>query len=263
MMISQRTFVSFDEPCPYQCKHCYTYAIKREKIRTFEEIVDSISNDRFDVIYVSQKNDNFAEPLKGLELCYALFKRYNRNLFIITRNTFNQEEIEVLKNLKTEMQRYNKQIFIAISVNAIESINICENIKKVCTPHERIKFIKKLSKENLSPILMLRPIFPNQMIPINECLNIIEKTHQYVSCVVSSGLGINTDILNRLGKKEDDFLYSKNQEYLQGAIDCEIKFIDVDYEIKKISEKCRELDVPLFEHSMPALNYVASFSAKT
>lgn len=147
MHISQRAFVSFDEPCPYQCKHCYTYSEKREKFRTLEEIVDSISNDKFDIIYVSQKNDNFAEPLKGLDLCYALFKRYNSNLFIITRNTFNEKEIAVLKKLKSEMKCSNKQVFIAISLNAIDSINISENVKKTRTPDERIEFIKKLSEE--------------------------------------------------------------------------------------------------------------------
>lgn len=263
MNISQRTFVSFDEPCPYQCKYCYTYDIKREKFRTAEEIVDSISNDKFDIIYVSQKNDNFANPLKGLDLCNALFKRYNSNLFIITRNTFNQEEIEVLKNLKSKMRQSNKHIFIAISLNAIDSVNVCENTEKVCSPDERINFIEKLSEENLFPILMLRPVFPNEIIPVNECLKIIERTHQHISGVVSSGLGINDNILDRLKKKENDFLYHQNQEYLQGAIDCEIKFINVDFELKRIREKCNELNVPLFEHSMPALNYVAKLSAQS
>ena len=109
---------------------------------------------------------------------------------------------------------------------------------------------------------MLRPVFPNEIIPVKECLQIIERTHQYISCVVSSGLGVNNSILDRLKKGESDFSYYQNQEYLQGAIDCEIKFIDVDFELKKIREKCHELDVTFFEHSMPSLNYVAKLSAQ-
>ena len=256
MKNSQRVFVSFDELCPYQCKHCYTYGIKREKIRTAEEIVDSISNDKFDIIYVSQKNDNFSNPIKGLNLCRMLFDRYNCNLFIITRNVFNDDEFKELEKLRLDMRNTNKQIFIAISLNSIDSIGVCEDVRKVPTPKERIDFIKKLADRGFMPMLMLRPVFPNNIIPIDECLRIIDRTYEHVSCVVSSGLGINIDILDRLGMKEADFSYNATQEYLQGAIDCEIKFINVDYEIDKIRQKCQALKVPMFEHSMPALNYI-------
>ncbi len=256
MKISQRAFVSFDELCPYQCKHCYTYGIKRKKIRTPEEIVDSISNDEFDIIYVSQKNDNFSNPLKGLKLCRLLFEKYNSNLFIITRNVFNNDEFKELEKLKADIQNANKQIFIAVSLNSIDSIGVCEDVSKVPAPKDRISFIKKLADKGFMPILMLRPVFPNNVIPIDECLQILDCTYQHVACVVSSGLGVNNDILNRLGMKEDDFSYNTNQEYLKGAIDCEIKFINVNCEIEKIRQKCQSLKVPMFEHSMPALNYI-------
>lgn len=256
MNITNRVFVSFDEPCPYQCKHCYTYGIERERIRTAEEIVDGISNDEFDIIYVSQKNDNFSNPQKGLSLCRMLFERYNCNLFIITRNVFDDQELKVLENLKLDMQNAGKHIFVAISLNSLYSIDVCENVKKVPTPKERINFMKELSGRGFFPILMLRPIFPDKIIPVKECLEIIDYLYQYISCVVASGLGINCDILNRLGMKEADFTFNSAQEYLQGAIDCEIKFIDVDYELDTIRQKCKELHVPMFAHSMPALNYI-------
>lgn len=258
MKISKRAFVSFDELCPYQCKYCYTYGIKRDKFRKPEEIVDSISNDEFDIIYVSQKNDNFSDPLKGLNLCRLLFERYNCNLFIITRNVFNDDELKELEKLRLNVQRANKCLFVAISLNSIDSIGVCEDIMRVPNPEERIDFIKELADKGLMPILMLRPVFPNNIIPIDECLQIIDRTFPYVSCVVSSGLGINSDILNRLGMKEGDFAYNTNQEYLQGAIDCEIKFVNVECEIAKIRQKCQSLNVPMFEHSMPALNYIVN-----
>ena len=256
MKITQRAFVSFDELCPYECKYCYTYGIKREKIRTTQEIVNSIAEKKFDVIYVSQKNDNFANPLKGLDLCRQLFQKYRTNIFIITRNVFNDSELVELEKLKADIGSENKQIFIAVSLNAIDSIDICENTDRVCSPKERIEFLKKLSDKGFTPILMLRPIFPDTIIPVEECLQIIDRTHSYISCVVSSGLGVNQDILDRLGINESQFSYNQNQEYLQGAIDCEIKFINVDYEIQKISQKCQSLKIPMFEHSMPALNYL-------
>lgn len=257
MKISKRVFVSFDELCPYECKFCYTYGIKREKNRTAKEIVDSISDDEFDIIYVSQKNDNFSNPLRGIELCNMLFERYNSNLFIITRNVFTDIELKELEKLKIKMQNNNRKLFISISLNATDSIDICEDVNKVPSPEERISFIKRLYNKNFMPILMLRPIFPNNIIPVNECLQIINLTNKYISCVVSSGLGVNNDVLNRLGKKVNDFSYNINQEYLQGAINCEIKFVNVDSEIEKIRQQCYSLNIPMFEHSMPALNYVA------
>lgn len=261
MKIRDRVFVSFDEPCSYQCKHCYTYGIKRNRIRSTKEIVESIENERFDVIYVSQKNDNFSDALKGIDLCRSLFTKYNSHLFIITRNVFNSHEITELENLQRQMKLSNKNIFIAISLNALESIAVCENADKVPSPEKRIEFIKKLSERGLNPILMLRPIFPNKIIPTDECLRIIDAVCPYVSCVVTGGLGVNDDVLERLGMLDSAFSYNKDQEYLQGAIDCEIKFVDVQEELEQIYNKCQSLNIPLFSHSMPAINYISEIDS--
>lgn len=257
MSITKRVFVSFDNYCPYQCKHCYTYGIERKEERTIDEIVNSISSEDFDVIYVSQKNDNFSDPQRGLELSRKLFKRYKSNVFIITRNVLNSDIISRLMKLKKEMEAANKRLYIAISLNAIESIGVCEDTDKVCSPESRIEFLKSLSEHGFMPILMLRPVFPDKIIPVAECLRIIEYTKDYISCVVSSGLGINDDVIDRLGIPADEFTYDNNQEYLQGAIDCEIKFVDVRDELKKIEEKCKSVNVSMFIHSMPALNYIS------
>lgn len=256
-MISKRAFVSFDEFCPFQCKHCFTYEIKREKFRTIEEIVNSIDSEDFDVVYISQKNDNFSNPEKGLELCRQLFEKYKCHMFIITRNVLNKDQLHELLDLNRRMEEVNKQLFIAVSLNATDSIGVCENTYKVPTPDERVAFLKELSEIGLCPILMIRPVFPDSLIPVTECEKLIESTREYISCVVSSGLGINEFILKRLNVKESEFSYKKDQEYLQGAINCEIKFIDVDEELKRIYKKCESLTVPIFEHSMPALNYIA------
>lgn len=257
-MLEKRVFVSFDEPCFFQCKHCYTYAIKRDHIRTIDEIVNSISQEAFDVIYVSQKTDNFSDPNKGLELCEKLFSRYKKDLFIITRNVFCESEIKRLQMLKENMDSHKANLYIAISLNALDSNNICEDIRRVCTPEKRIEFIKELSLLGFKPILMLRPVFPDTIIPINECLQIIDCCAPYASCIVSSELGINNDILKRLGFNKSDFCYLANQEYLQGAIDCEIDFVDVRKELDIIQKECEKCNCRFFSHSMPALNYVSS-----
>lgn len=256
MKLEKRAFVSFDEYCPFQCKHCFTYGIERGNPRSIDEIVNSLSDEEFDIIYVSQKNDNFAEPQRGIQLCNKLFEQYKCNLFIITRNVFTNEQIIELAKLKFRMEELGKDLFIAVSLNAIESIDVCEDTCRVPSPNQRMLFIEDLSKNGFKPILMLRPIFPNKMIPVTECLKIIDKTKNSISCVVSSALGINDKILQQLGLAATEFSYSSNQEYLLGAINCEIKFIDVDEELSQIQEKCESVNIPFFKHSLPAINYL-------
>lgn len=134
--MKERVFVSFDEFCPFEYKHCYTYEIERERNRTIDEIVDSISNEVFDIVYVSQKNDNFANPERGLELYEKIFDKYNTNLFIITRNVFNSEQLTRLKSLHSKMLDNKKQLFFAVSLNATTSIEVCENIQNTPSPYK-------------------------------------------------------------------------------------------------------------------------------
>jgi len=103
---------------------------------------------------------------------------------------------------------------------------------------------------------MIRPLFPNNIIPVSEIGEILSNCHDYLSCVVASGLGVNEHILKRLGLKENDFVYNESQEYLQGAINCEIKFVDVTKEMEHVKKECLNFNLALFEHSMPALNYL-------
>lgn len=256
MKINKRAFISFDEPCKYNCKFCYTYDIQRHKIRSPSEIIESISDEVFDVIYVSQKNDNFSDPIKGIGLCKKAFDAYKSNIFIITRNVFNEEEIAHLLTLKKTINLYEKELFIAVSMNSLSSYTLFEDSQNVPSPQTRIAFIKKLSNCGFRPIVMLRPIFPNSIIPIEECLQIISEVNDNASCIIASELGVNDSILSRLGFGEDSFIYKTNQEYLQGAIDSEIRFIDVSDEIRKIKEECHIKEIPFFEHSIPALNYL-------
>ncbi len=56
--------------------------------------------------------------------------------------------------------------------------------------------------------------------------------------------------------KKDDFEYLKgdNTESLLGAI-ADTKYIDVKKEIKQLREKCEELNINFFDHSMQAIQF--------
>lgn len=262
MNITRRAFISFDAPCKFNCKFCYTYGIERNKIRTMDEIISDLENEEFDILYVSQKNDNFSDADAGINLCIKSYNKFKCHLFIITRNVFSSEQIIKLKNLKEKMAGDGKQLFIACSINALRSWTKYENELSVPSPEKRIVFLETLNQSGLRPILMLRPVFPTNLIPSDELLEIIERAKGTVSCIVTGGLGVNNDVLDRLGLEEHDLCYNQNQEYLQGAIECDIKFVDVEREIDLVSQKCNETNTPLFMHSMPALNYLLENSSQ-
>lgn len=257
-MVKKRVLVSFDGECPYYCKHCYTYGLEQRKhSRSIMEIVDSIKGKDFDIIYVSQRRENFIVPDEGIGLCEALFDRYHKDMIAITRNVFDTNQIERLSQLNRKMIQEGKQIFLAVSIPALKSADVTENLAYVPSPEDRIDFLHRLSDAGINTFLMLRPLYPEKIIPIAETLELVNKCKNFISGVVSSGLITNTLILGQLGFNEQDFEYSNNgkSEYLVGAIE-NTKYIDVKKEMALLRKHCNSIKVPFFEHSMPAINYV-------
>lgn len=250
-----RELVSFDGPCPYNCKHCYTFGLNEEnKNLTAEDIVDSLEGKSFDAIYVSHNKENFIDPSKGIDLCRKLFSRYNKDMLVITRNVFNEEELNDFSMLNEEMKRNGKLLCLAVSIPALESIGVTEGEGIIPTPEKRIDFLRRAKNKGIRTILVIRPLFPDKFIPISEPLRLIEECKEYVDCVLSSGLAVNDAILKQLGMQEDDFSYldGDNSKYLIGAIG-NAKYIDVKNELAQIKEKCASLNIKVFDHSMEAL----------
>ena len=255
--INKRVLVSFDDICPYQCKHCYTLDIRRlADNRSVSEIVDSIASQEFDVVYISQRRDNFTNPDKGLELCEKIFERYNCNIFIITRNVFEEHQVERLLRLQNEMQRNNKNIIVASSVFATNSYVKSENPHAIPSPYERLDFMKQLSKRGVKTVVIIRPVFPKSTIPIEELYELVDICKTFNTCVVSSGLAVNDNILWRLGLNSDDVCYMENVRYLEGAMEGEIRFLNVENELNDLKMYCQKQNIAFFEHTMPALNYI-------
>jgi len=255
--INKRVLISFDDLCPYQCKHCYTLDIKRKSDnRTISEIVDSIASKEFDVVYVSQRRDNFVIPDEGLELCEEIFKRYKCNIFIITRNIFNKPCIERLLKLKNKMQENDKEIIVAVSVLATHSYTKSENPHIVPSPYERLEFLKELSNNGIKTVVIIRPVFPRHIIPIDELYEIVDICKTFDTCVVSSGLAVNDNIIWRLGLTSEDMCYLENTNYLEGAMEGELRFLNVEKELDDLKLYCDKQKVPFFEHTMQSINYV-------
>jgi DNA repair photolyase len=219
------------------------------------EIVNSIKKKDFDIIYVSQKNDNFSNPDRGIELCEKLFVEHNSNIFGITRNVFDDNQLRRLSKLNNNMIKKGKRLFIGVSIAALNSYGITENANIVANPEKRIEFVRKLSSHGIRNAVLIRPIYPNKVIPITEIDKLIDVLKHKTDCIVVGGLGINDTILHNLKMNENDFEY-EIVPYLDGAIDCEIKFVNVREEIAHLKSKCLSLEMPLFEHSISAINYM-------
>lgn len=254
----KRVLVSFRGRCPMQCKHCYTYDLAEREEKTVLEIVEETGREKFDIIYLSQKYENFYDEEQGLSLCRELYFAYHKDIFIITRSHFSDSLVKRLKELNQEMQKNGNQLYLGVSLCADHSYSITEDPEKCPTPLKRLDNIRRAHKYGIKTLILLRPIFPDAVIPVKECIGLLEQGKDFVDAVVSSGLVVTDSILMRLNLKKKDFNYlpSNNSEYLsdlKGA-----HYIDVRSELFQIQRGCIERKIPFFSHSMPALNYLAA-----
>ena len=135
----KRTLVSFRGRCPMHCKHCYTYDLDEREEKTISEIVEETGHESFDIIYLSQKYENFYDESQGLALCQGLYDKYQKDIFIITRSYLSDGLIERLGNLNRRMQQQCNQLYIAVSLCADDSYTITENQMVCPTPHKRLE----------------------------------------------------------------------------------------------------------------------------
>lgn len=259
MLYKTRVMVSFDGDCPLHCKHCYTYELqKTKKQRNMKEIVSDISGKQFDIIYVSQSYENFQSGEEGIALCKALYECYKKDIFIITRSELKETILNQMQELNKEMNRNGHCLFLAVSVCADESYGITETIDLCPAPEIRLENLKKAHERGIKTLLLVRPVFPDTVIPVKECIQLIEKSKNYISAVVSSGLIVTKRIEERLDLKDKNVKYLANgdSEYLADLDRENVRYLDVKEELKAIESYCQKSQIPFFLHSMPALNYV-------
>lgn len=256
--VYKREFASFSGKCPYACLHCYTftpnYQVKGEN--SISKIVSSLEGKNPDVIYISGHKENFYEPNQGLELGEKLFETYHCDILMTTRNVFNQEELNRLSKLNTNMKSEGKDLFFCISIPALESYQKLENNPLIPNPYQRIQFLSEVYLKGIITFLTLKPLCPNEFIPIEEILEIVERCKNYATVVLSSGIIVDIFILKRLKNfpTSFDFQQAPLMECLEN--DLSVQYVDVSSELEKIQTLCSQYGIPFFEHSMPAIEYI-------
>lgn len=256
----RREFVSFSGKCPYSCLHCYTFTPEYHSIGedSIAQIVDNLKGANPDVIYISGHKENFISPNKGLELGEKLFETYHCDIMMTTRNVFFKSDIDRLSNLNSKMRVKGRNLFFCVSIPALDSYKKLENNQAIPTPQQRIEFLEKVYAKGIDTFLTIKPLCPNEFIPIEEILQIVEECKAFSTVVLSSGIVVNNHILKRLKDFPLDFKSFEAPLMTCLENDIVMQYVDVSEELTQIESLCDEYSIPFFQHSMPAIKYVKS-----
>lgn len=256
----KREFASFSGKCPYACLHCYTFTPKYQTMgeESIPKIVSRLDGKNPDVVYISGHKENFLNPALGLELGEKLFEAYHCDILMTTRNVFDKEDISRLSKLNSKMRSEGKNLFFCISIPALESYKKLENNPIIPTPQQRMEFLSEVYASGIDTFLTIKPLCPDEFIPIDEALEIIDKCKDYSTVVLSSGIVVDNHILKRL--KGFPVEFKSEQAPLMECLENNIpvQYVDVSRELSQIEMLCNEYNLPFFQHSMPAIQYVKS-----
>ena len=255
-----RAFVSFQGRCPMNCKHCYTYELNYKEQEDIFKDIDGDNIRSCDIIYVSQKYENFYDEKKGMIFCEELYKKYKKDMLIITRSCLSNEIMQQMVKLNNNMLHDGHKLYLAISICANRSYSITEDAKICPTPQKRLHNLQRAHNYHIKTLLLFRPIFPDTIIPVNECIELLEQSIDFIDAVVSSGLIVTDSILDRLGLKNVNFRYLEkgDSSYLADLPKDDVRYLDVEKELSSIQKACESRKIPFFRHSIPALNYLSA-----
>ncbi len=258
----KRQFVSFTGECPYKCNHCYTFCAGYNSLdsgNSIKEIIQGLQKEDFDIVYISGHKENFVNPDDGIELCKQIFEKYDSDIMITTRSIFNQNQLEKLDKLHKRMKEKNKDLFFCASIPALQSYKKLEPNLIIPSPVQRIENLKRVFNLGIYTVLTLRPLCPDIYIPIKEIIDIIDMCKQHTSVVLSSGIVVDDEILQKLVGFPKDFISQEKRLMPCLKNNLLMRYVDVDKELKKIKEKCEEHKLPFFEHSLPAIEYLKKY----
>lgn len=263
----KRILVSFYGTCPLACRHCFTQSLtlikNAGKSHAVQDDIQSIVNDLegevFDIVYVSHNRENFCDEQAGLSLVRALWERLEKDVFVITRMALSEAALTELRELDDEMRSADHGLFLATSVLGADSYGVAERVGVCPTPKERVDMLVRADSIGLRSLLMLRPVFPNSIVPIEECLGLVEAVAGGVRAVVSSGLVLTDEVERELSIDFSNckMLVGGDTSYLDSLAPEMVRYVDVSDELGRIEGRCSELGIPFFRHTLPAINYIA------
>lgn len=260
-----RQFVSFAGKCPYKCNHCYTFCKGYDSYdsgKNVREIIQKLKGEKFDIVYISGHKENFINPDEGIELCEQIFNNFHTDIMVTTRNVFDSVQLDRFAELNKKMKYAGKDLYFCASIPALESYKKLEPNNMIPDPYARIKNLINVFEKGIYTFLTLRPLCPDSYIPTNELLKIIDLCQNSTTVILSSGIVIDDDILNRLKGFPKDYI-SQNKPLMPCLKNnISMKYVNVDRELLIIKKKAKECNIPFFEHSLPAIEYIKNSTEK-
>lgn len=258
-----RQFVSFTGKCPYHCNHCYTFCDGYDSYdsgNTVKEVVQKLQGEDFDIVYISGHKENFINPNEGLELCEQLFDNFHTDLMVTTRSIFNIEQLDRFEQLNIKMREQGKDLFFCASIPALESYSKLEPNKMIPDPFKRVENMIRVFERGIYTFLTLRPLCPDNYIPIEEIIRIIELCKDHTTVILSSGIVVDEAILKRLEGFPKDFRSQDKPLMPCLKNNLSMKYVNVDKELDLIRDKAKEYNIAFFEHSLPAIEYIKNYA---
>ena len=253
-----RAFASFSGICPYKCLHCYTFSddfISRGK-NDIDEIISDLKNREFNIVYISGYKENFANAKDGIALIEEIHNTFHCDILLTTRAVFESNYVERLIKLNHSMRSNGNRLYFCVSVPAYQSYKLLEPNPIIPKPEKRLAFLRTLYKNGINTILTIRPLCPNNFIPIAEVLKIIDIVKNECSAVISSGIIVDDFILKNLKSFPEKYDYTEKRIMSCLDNDIKVKYVCVDNELEQIKKRCTKYGVPFFKNSLPAINYI-------
>jgi len=157
-----RVLVPVGEPCPFNCKYCYTRSGEVGPARIeIEEIVQALQTfaqqKNFETIQFGYDGDPFANQERGITILQKLAEM-DKHVNFSTKALIGDQTLMALQKIQCKMELFNKTLSALVSLSCWESANFVE--PHTPTPQERMITIKNLKSIGVPTFISVRPILP-------------------------------------------------------------------------------------------------------
>ncbi len=256
-MVSLGALNSFGH-CPYSCPFCYVQAdflsYPALGVPAIVQWLSDQPSDTFDIVYVSGDTDSFAPPrtLEGLFLLEQLLA-LGKDVLFTTRMVFGDSALDRLGQIAEMYARSGLRLFGCMSV-AQSTIPRLEP-PPIASPLARLKQLHTFRAAGLIAILAVRPFLP--IVPLSDYEWILAQAVDGAHAVLGEVWYVDTE-----GVLESNVLGSERlQTYDLATMPFDNNLatwkVYMAHETQEFfSVRCRELGLPFFMRSRPAIDFI-------
>lgn len=158
-----RVLVPVGEPCPFNCRYCYTrggevglWPVSAEEILArFRQFAQGAA---FDTIQFGYDGDPFARPERGLAMLGQL-AMMRKHVNFSTKALLEGAVLDALDDIRSQMEAMGTTLSALISLSCWDSAPLVEPHTPL--PHERIQTLANLKRIGVPAFIAVRPVLPH------------------------------------------------------------------------------------------------------